>query len=79
MVFDLGMPGMSGVQLAGELRPLPLPRRPFLVAVPAYSDDAHRRRALDAGADAYLVKPADAVALADLLRRRAARTAGDGS
>lgn len=69
VVFDLGMPNMDGVRLARALRWLATPRRRFLVAVTAYSDAAHRQRAADVGADAYLVKPADPTALADLLRR----------
>jgi signal transduction histidine kinase len=73
VVSDVAMPGMSGYELAQEIRKLNLPRRPFLVAVTGYGQDSDRQEALAAGFDRHLVKPVGVDALEQLLRSRGGR------
>lgn len=57
-VLDLGLPGLSGYEVARELRRR-YGRKPRLVAYTGWAGDADRERAMDAGFDGFLVKPAD--------------------
>ncbi|MBN9517184.1 response regulator [bacterium] len=66
-LFDVDMPGMSGLVLSRRVREV-LPGRPvFLVAVTGIGDAAARERTAAAGFDLHLTKPADGVALAGRL------------
>ena len=57
-VVDIGLPGMSGYELAPELRRAsPTPLR--LVAFTGYAGEEAVERARAAGFDAHLVKPVD--------------------
>lgn len=56
-LLDLGLPDLDGCQLAERLL-AKHGKNLVVVAVTAYSDEAHRTRAAEAGFDAYLVKPA---------------------
>lgn len=67
LLLDINMPGMDGYTLARQLRREPQLCRSRLVALSAYSSDEHGRRALEAGFDHCLVKPADPAALEGLL------------
>ncbi|HJQ83982.1 MAG TPA: MASE1 domain-containing protein [Candidatus Binatia bacterium] len=67
IVSDLGLPGMDGYELARRLRERPAFGKAVLVALSGYGQAEDRRRALDAGFDHHLVKPADLAALADIL------------
>jgi signal transduction histidine kinase/ActR/RegA family two-component response regulator len=55
--LDIGLPGMSGYEVAGQLRRLPEGQRPMLVALTGYGRDEDRKRCLEAGFDRHLVKP----------------------
>ena len=57
-VLDLGLPGLSGYEVARELRRL-YGSKPRLVAYTGWAGDADRTRAMEAGFDGFLVKPAD--------------------
>jgi PAS domain S-box-containing protein len=61
-VLDIGLPGMSGFELADHLRHL-TGETPRLIALTGYGQDADRRRSSEAGFDAHLVKPVDLGAL----------------
>jgi PAS domain S-box-containing protein len=67
VVCDLGLPGMTGFDVARALRDDPATAGATLVAVSGYAQDEDRRRARAAGFDALLAKPADADELARLL------------
>jgi CheY-like chemotaxis protein len=56
-LIDIGLPGMSGHQLATELRKLPhgVPSRP--IALTGFGQPEDRQRSLAAGFDDHLVKP----------------------
>jgi PAS domain S-box-containing protein len=69
IISDLGLPGMSGYDLAKKLRQHPTFGRVVLIALSGYARDDDKRRALAAGFDHHLVKPADLDSLAELLGR----------
>jgi CheY-like chemotaxis protein len=66
------MPGLNGYELATKVREQPWGRGMHLVAVTGWGQEDDRRRALEAGFDAHLVKPVDFAEVAELCRRVAA-------
>ncbi len=68
-LIDIGLPGLDGYRVARRLRDAPKGRALFLVALTGYGQPSDRRRALEAGFDAHLVKPVEAEQLADVLAR----------
>jgi CheY-like chemotaxis protein len=75
VLLDIGLPGMSGYEVARRLRQDVGTGGVMLVAMTGYGQDEDRRRAREAGFDHHLVKPAAPTAVADLLRRRPASPA----
>jgi CheY-like chemotaxis protein len=67
IISDIGMPEMSGYELAQALRELPEYRTVPLVAVTGFAMYDDRDRALQAGFDAHLSKPIDPVTLAQII------------
>ena len=65
-VFDIGMPDMSGYELAERIRHEAWGKTMILIALTGWGQDADRRRALAAGFDHHLVKPVDPDHLAEL-------------
>lgn len=63
VVTDLGMPRMSGWELAERLRDTRPARPPFVVAVSGWGAEEHRRRSAEAGIALHLTKPPDVGAL----------------
>jgi CheY-like chemotaxis protein len=62
VLLDIGLPEMDGWEVAKRLRdPLSWPegKRPMLVAISGYGQEADRQRSMEAGIDLHLVKPAD--------------------
>jgi CheY-like chemotaxis protein len=57
MLVDIGLPDVDGHEVARRLRATPLGPRIRLVAVTGFAQPEDRRRALESGFDAYLVKP----------------------
>src|SRR5262249_5038709 len=58
-LLDISMPGMSGYELAKNLRRM-FPGAPLrLIAITAHSFEEDRRRCREAGFDCHLTKPAD--------------------
>jgi CheY-like chemotaxis protein len=71
VVSDIGMPGMSGYELAEQLRAIEDYRRTPLIAVTGFSMYDDRDRALAAGFDAFVnkpVNPRDLISLIESLR-----------
>lgn len=66
-LLDIGLPGMSGYELAQRIRAMPERRHMRLVALTGYGQPEDRERTGDAGFDAHLVKPADPTALMQAL------------
>jgi signal transduction histidine kinase/CheY-like chemotaxis protein len=69
-VLDIGLPGMSGYELAAVMRGAPHHFKGMLVALTGYGEQDDIACALQAGFDAHLAKPAQAQALLDLLATR---------
>jgi CheY-like chemotaxis protein len=72
VLCDLIMPGIDGCKVAESLRHHAALTGTLLVAVTAYGDDDHRRRAARAGFHAHLVKPVDPDGLQRLLNAQVA-------
>jgi PAS domain S-box-containing protein len=66
-LLDIGLPDMSGKELAQRLRTESFAENSFIVAVTGYGQDLDRSSALASGFDEYLVKPVEADALLALL------------
>ncbi len=69
IISDIGMPGMSGYQLAEALRELPDYRSTPLIAVTGFTMHEDRQRALSAGFDDFLNKPISPSALLGAVKR----------
>ncbi|MDB5960819.1 MAG: hybrid sensor histidine kinase/response regulator [Massilia sp.] len=68
LVFlDIGMPGMTGYEVARTLREMQLAPRPLIVAVTGWGDDKDRQRTSEAGFDRHLIKPAGMATVQRLL------------
>jgi len=59
VLLDIGLPGMSGYDLAARIREREAQRSVTLIAVTGYGQDEDRRRVRAAGFDHHLVKPVD--------------------
>ena len=68
-LLDIGLPGMSGYELARALRAAAGARAPRLVALTGYGTALDRARAMEAGFDEHLVKPVAPPHLLSMLRR----------
>ncbi|HET6576512.1 MAG TPA: response regulator [Fimbriiglobus sp.] len=68
VVLDIGLPGLSGYEVARRLRANLDLSGAVLVAVTGYGRDEDREQAREAGFDHHLVKPVDFAQLLDLLR-----------
>ena len=69
-LLDIGMSGMNGYELASRLRADSQLPELFLVAITGWGQDEDRRRALAAGFNAHLTKPADPAEIAALFADR---------
>jgi CheY-like chemotaxis protein len=69
VLLDIGLPNLSGWQVAEQIHNLSAPKRPLLIAITGYGTQADHIRSAEAGIDLHWVKPADMAALDKLLRR----------
>lgn len=67
LVLDIGMPGMSGYELARQIRAEDWGRDALLIAVTGWGQQEDRERSRAAGFDHHLTKPVDPDALQALL------------
>jgi CheY-like chemotaxis protein len=65
--MDIGLPGMTGYEVARRVRQQTELGSPLLVAVTGYAEDEARRLSREAGFDYHLVKPVDPDAILALL------------
>jgi signal transduction histidine kinase/CheY-like chemotaxis protein len=65
--LDLGLPGISGFDLAQQLRADPATSRAVLVALTGWGQAKDRERTRVAGFDAHFVKPIDPAAIAQMV------------
>jgi two-component system CheB/CheR fusion protein len=71
-IVDLGLPVMSGHDLARRIRATPANNGTRLVALSGYGQDSDVQAALDAGFDEHLTKPPDPDRLEQVLAGRPA-------
>jgi CheY-like chemotaxis protein len=64
---DLGLPGMSGYDVARHLRAMPFGREMVLAALTGYGQPGDREKTAQAGFDAHLVKPVDPAVIESFL------------
>ena len=69
--LDIGLPDMSGYDVARRLRMLPGMQKTLLVALTGWGTQDDRQRTRDAGFDRHLTKPAELPAVEELLRTAA--------
>lgn len=72
--LDIGLPVMSGYELAGHLRALPGLAEVELVALTGYGQESDRQRAREAGFHHHLVKPVALSTIERLLAQRGTPT-----
>jgi signal transduction histidine kinase/ActR/RegA family two-component response regulator len=63
VILDIGLPGMSGFEVAHQMRQMPETREVLLIALTGYGEAESRLRSKKAGFDHHVVKPADIDAL----------------
>jgi len=64
-IVDIGLPGLTGLEVALRSRAAGYPGR--MIAISGYGQESDVRQALRSGFDAHLVKPVDAAALRRLI------------
>ncbi len=69
--LDIGLPDMTGYDVAKRLRMLPGMQKTLLVALTGWGTQDDRQRTRDAGFDRHLTKPAELPAVEELLRAAA--------
>lgn len=74
ILLDIGLPGTDGYQIARLLRQKPDLQNTVLIAVTGYGSERDIQKALDAGFDHHLVKPAAAEKLLELLEQVSRRS-----
>jgi len=68
ILLDIGMPDLSGYQVAESLRATPWGRRATLIAVTGWAQEDDKQQASQAGFDHHVTKPVDPTRLQPLLR-----------
>lgn len=69
--LDIGLPDMTGYDVAKRLRMLPSMQKTLLVALTGWGTQDDRQRTREAGFDRHLTKPAELPAVEELLRTAA--------
>jgi PAS domain S-box-containing protein len=77
-LIDVGMPGMSGHEVARRARLEAWGKNAVLIAVTGWGQDQDKQAAKAAGFDQHLTKPVDPVAVEQVLAELLGRTAGPG-
>jgi CheY-like chemotaxis protein len=71
VLCDIGLPGCDGYEVAKRIRDDDALEGVYLIAISGYGQESDKRRAYDAGFDAYLVKPVNLTELEKMLSRAA--------
>ena len=69
ILTDINMPDINGLELVSFLKNHPVYRAIPIMVISTESTEADRRRAVDLGAEEYLVKPFESGELVEKLRR----------
>jgi CheY-like chemotaxis protein len=67
-LLDIGMPGLTGYEVARKMRQLASGASLTLIAITGWGQDVDKARAVAAGFDHHLTKPVDPRRLSELLR-----------
>ncbi len=78
VVLDIGLPVLSGYEVAKRLREMPATRDALIVALTGYGQKEDKQRALESGFDHHFVKPTDPHALTALIARWTSEIADKG-
>jgi CheY-like chemotaxis protein/anti-sigma regulatory factor (Ser/Thr protein kinase) len=70
VVLDIGLPGMSGYDVARRLRELPATRNAVFIALTGYGQREDRKLASEAGFQHHFIKPADPRAIHEVITRK---------
>jgi CheY-like chemotaxis protein len=76
IVCDIGLPGLDGYQVARRLGANPAFRSCLMIAVSGYGDAGDPERSRLAGFTHHVTKPADPIALSELIARDSLTVAG---
>lgn len=68
ILSDINMPGMSGLELLGQIKQKFLKPPPVVMMITAYGDAENNKIAKDLGADDFLTKPVDFTSLKEKLK-----------
>lgn len=71
ILMDIGLPGMSGYELARTIRALPDGDKPIVAAVTGWGTDEDRKKTADAGCNLHLTKPINLDELVRMLHEHA--------
>jgi CheY-like chemotaxis protein len=69
VILDIGMPGLSGHEVARRIRDLPSERPVILIAVTGWGQKADKDRAAESGFDHHFTKPVEPTVLSALLQK----------
>ena len=69
VLLDLGLPGMTGYEVAQRLIARNPMKRPFLIAMTGFGSDEDRQHCWEAGIDLHMLKPVDMEQLEEFLNR----------
>ena len=67
VLCDIGLPSLSGYEVARALRANPATAHARLIAITGYGTEEDRQQAMASGFEEHLVKPADPTTLLNLL------------
>jgi PAS domain S-box-containing protein len=67
LLIDLGLPGLDGYEVARVVRADPVGNSALIIAVTGYGQVEDRRRSMEAGFDAHLLKPVSQSLLSTLI------------
>jgi two-component system, chemotaxis family, chemotaxis protein CheY len=68
ILSDINMPGMSGLELLGQIKQKYHKPPPVVMMITAYGDKENYDTAMQLGADDFLTKPVDFVSLKEKLK-----------
>ncbi|MEP6712911.1 MAG: response regulator [Ferruginibacter sp.] len=72
ILSDINMPGMSGLELLRNIKEKYDTPPPVVMMITAYGDDENYNQAMKLGADDFLTKPVDFIALKEKLKSKLA-------
>ncbi len=68
VLLDIGLPDIDGYEVCKRIRHLPVSRQPVVIALTGWGQDEDRARAMAAGFNAHLTKPAEPERILALLQ-----------